>query len=85
MLFNRISCLRRVTRRYRKYRGQTRPDMGEGCNEKLDADFVKWILWKGRKRKNWKKFKALAEQYPQKTVIIRNQRQLERFYKEQEI
>ena len=39
LLFNRFSCLSRVTRRYLKYKGQSRPDMAEGCCEKLDAEF----------------------------------------------
>ena len=30
----------RVTKRYLQYRGQTRPDMGDGCNEKLDLEFL---------------------------------------------
>ena len=37
LLFDRFRCLRRVTRRYLTYRGRTRADMAEGCNEKLDA------------------------------------------------
>ncbi|MBR6650743.1 MAG: BlaI/MecI/CopY family transcriptional regulator, partial [Clostridia bacterium] len=30
------SCLYRVTRRYLTYKDSSRPDMGEGCKEKLD-------------------------------------------------
>lgn len=51
LLFGRISCLLRCVRRYRRYKGKSRPDMAEGCNEKLDFEFVKWILWKGRSRR----------------------------------
>lgn len=83
MLFNRFDCLRRVTKRYRKYKGKTRPDMGEGCSEKLDAAFVKWILWEGRGKKQRKNFASLASEYADKTVVIKNQSQLDKFYEEQ--
>ena len=48
LLFNRFAALRRVTLRYRRYRGKSRPDMAVGCEEKLDAAFVRWVLWGGR-------------------------------------
>ena len=83
MLFGRFDCLYRVTKRYIKYKGSTRPDMGVGCNEKLDAAFVKWILWEGRSKKQQRNFASLAARYSDKTIIIKNQRQLEAFYKEQ--
>lgn len=37
LLFNRFACLHRVVKRYKKFKNTTRPDMGKGCNEKLDA------------------------------------------------
>ncbi len=79
LLFNRFACLFRAYRRYRKYKGQTRPDMAEGCNEKFDCEFARWILFDGRKKKARDRYKNLAEKYPDKTVIIKNQRQLTRF------
>ncbi len=36
-------CLSRVTKRVWRYWGQTRPDMAEGCPEKVDLKFVRWI------------------------------------------
>ena len=41
--FPRLLCLWRITRRFLKYRGQTRPDMAPGCVESLDWDFAKWV------------------------------------------
>lgn len=41
-------CLYRVLQRRLKYRNTNRPDMGEGCNEKVDLDFLGWI-WNFRK------------------------------------
>ena len=34
LLLNRLDCLQRVCR-YRTYRGSSRPDMTEGCREKI--------------------------------------------------
>jgi adenylate kinase family enzyme len=41
----RLLCLWRVLKRSMIYRRRSRPDMGAGCQEKLDLDFVKFLLW----------------------------------------
>ena len=81
MIFGRIPCLIRVIKRYFTYKGKTRPDMGAGCNEKIDWPFVKWILWEGRSKKTRERFKSLTDKYPEKVTVIRNQRQLDRYIK----
>ena len=82
MTFGRFNCLLRGTRRYRKYRNTTRPDMAEGCSEKLDAEFVKWVLWKGRRKAQRRRLAGLRERYGDKTVTLRNQRQADAFLEE---
>ena len=82
LLFNRFACLRRVVKRYRRYKNLTRPDMAEGCPEKLDGEFVLWVLFGGRKRAARKRYKKLRETYPEKTVVLKNQRELDAFWKE---
>ena len=77
--FSRISCLFRAHRRYRKYKNTTRPDMGDGCNEKFDLDFVKWLLIGGRSGKEKARRKETESKYGEKLVVIRNQRQLDAF------
>lgn len=44
-------CLLRIFRRAVEWRGKTRPDMTEGCHEKLDWEFLKftWNYWPGRR------------------------------------
>ena len=79
MNFNRFTCLHRIIKRYKTYRGQSRPDMGEGCEEKVDAEFVKWVLWKGRTKNTKQKFKDVMNKYPQKVTVIKNQRRLDAF------
>ena len=60
-------------KRLRRYRGQSRPDMTPGCAEKLDWEFVGYIL----------KFKredlsALQREFPDLTIIrVRSHRQAE--------
>ena len=39
----RYLCLFRVIKRRIRYHGKTRPDMNEGCKEKIDPEFLKWI------------------------------------------
>ena len=46
-------CLWRVLKRWRQYRGTNRPDMTEGCPERLDPEFLLYVLnfrsaWQGR-------------------------------------
>ena len=81
LLFDKLSCLYRVTRRYLKYKNKTRPDMAEGCKEKLDWEFVKWILRDGRTKESKERYRSLIACYPQKTIVVKNQRQLDRVQK----
>ncbi|MCR5664022.1 MAG: AAA family ATPase [Oscillospiraceae bacterium] len=79
LLFNRFSSLARVTERYRRFRGKSRPDMTEGCAEKLDAEFLWWVLWRGRTRPRRAHYAAIAARWPDKCVILKNQRQIDAF------
>ena len=74
--FSRLACLRRAYHRYRTSRGRVRESAAEGCEEKLDAAFIKWILWDGRTRARRARYKALGAQYPEKLTVIKNQRAL---------
>lgn len=79
MLFNRFVCLKRAYSRYRRYKGMTRPDMGEGCPEKLDSEFIRWILHNGRTRSKKAGYKAICRKYPDKVTILKSQRELDNF------
>lgn len=81
LLFNRVSCLYRVTRRYWKYKNATRSDMADGCTEKLDLEFVKWVLREGRKKTSRQRYQGVLAQYPDKTIVVKNQRQLNAVHK----
>ncbi len=77
LLFNRAVRLCRVLRRRRKYRGKNRPDMTEGCPEKVDAEFVAWVLWKGCRPEADRRMRDIVRRYPEKTHLLENQRQVD--------
>jgi len=79
LAFHRFACLYRALKRLHTYRGRNRFSMTEGCPEKVDWEFVKWLLWQGRGKKHRELFNGVARQYPEKCVILKNQRQLSRF------
>lgn len=81
MEFGRLACLWRVIKRLHRYKNTARPDMAEGCGEKIDAEFVRWVLWEGRTRAIRKGRRALTEKYADKVTLIKNQRQLDRYCK----
>lgn len=78
--FNRFSCFFRAVARYFKYRGKTRKSAAEGCPEKLDFAFIRWILYEGRTKKKRKHYADIVETYGDKTVVLKNQKELDGFY-----
>ena len=41
---SKLVCLRRIIKRRLSYRNRARPDMAEGCHERLNLEFVSWVL-----------------------------------------
>jgi len=78
--FNRLTCFLQAYERYKAYKGKTRPDMANGCNEKLDYEFIKWLLISGRNKEQRIYFKKIIEKYPQKMIILTNRRQAEEYF-----
>lgn len=75
-------CLFRVLKRRIQYHGKTRNDIGEGCIEKLDWAFLKFIITTYGPRKE--KMKERLQQYAAagKTVhYLKTARQIEGFLK----
>ncbi|MGL4773550.1 MAG: DNA topology modulation protein FlaR, partial [Clostridium sp.] len=62
MNFPRRVCLYRAIKRYFMYKGKTRESMTEGCNEKIDFEFVWWILHEGRNREKMKHYRDLMQE-----------------------
>ncbi len=64
----RLLCLWRIARRFWRYRGQTRPDMASGCEEKMDWEFVKWV-WDYPKRSRPIVLQALRRNAKKREII----------------
>ncbi len=77
--FNRFFCLKSAFKRYFTYKGKTRPDMAEGCEEKMDIKFIFWILFKGRTRKKRNHYKRIRNRYPSKTFWLTDRKQVNRY------
>ena len=77
LLFGRATRLWRVCRRYRQYKGQSRPDMAQGCSEKLDGDFARWVLWDCCTPEKNRQMKDIVRRYPQKSHLFLNQLQVD--------
>lgn len=80
--FNRFLCFKRTVLRTIKYRGQSRPDMTEGCPDKMDFEFAKWVLYGGRKKreKTLRMLDDVKQIYPEKQVyILKRPKQVEEF------
>ncbi|MDP4147263.1 MAG: hypothetical protein Q8936_22780 [Bacillota bacterium] len=67
---NRFTCLYGFVRRYLKYRGTQRPDISEGCIEKIDIDIVKYILFDYPNKKNQRQKLFNEAKKDEKSVII---------------
>ena len=75
----RLLCLWRVTKRRLLYRQRSRPDMAEGCNEKLDREFISWV-WNYSHRSRPRVIKLLNENSESKKVVwLRSKADVERF------
>lgn len=66
---NRFICLYRFLRRYLKHKGTVRPDISEGCTEKVDIEILKYILFDYPKKKDQRQ-KLFAEAIKDKKNLI---------------
>lgn len=78
--FSRFACLRGVAKRVLTTYGKVRPDMGEGCPERFDFDFLKWI-WNFNKNKRESYYRLLNEVEGVETIALKNRRQVKKFLK----
>lgn len=70
-------CLYRVIKRRVMNIGKTRPDMGEGCKEKIDWKFIKFIIttYYPRKRKMGERFNSFQSFGQPKDIITLKSKQ----------
>ncbi|MGH1283966.1 DNA topology modulation protein [Bacillus toyonensis] len=78
---HRTICVYRAFKRIVQYRNKTRPDMGAGCEERLDLQFFKWI-WEYPNKKKPAILKRLDQLSKGKEVIIlKSPNKVKRFLK----
>ncbi len=70
----RLVCLISVIKRVLFSLGRTRPDMGEGCPERFDLSFLKWV-WNFSKEKQ-QKYLSLLDGCGKTVYRIRSRREL---------
>ena len=75
----RLLCVWRVTKRRLTYRNRSRPDMAEGCAEKLDFEFISWV-WNYSNRSRPKVVKLINENKASKKIVwLRSNADVEKF------
>ena len=76
--FSRLACLMGVVKRVLTTYGKVRPDMGEGCPERIDFEFLKWV-WNYNKNKRERNYRLLNEAEGVETIVLKNRRMVKRF------
>ena len=71
--FSTLTCLLGAFQRFLRFRGRTRPDMTEGCPERLWWPYLKWI-WTYRRDRRPKILQTLNELRKDKRIVIVNTR-----------
>lgn len=79
LYYNRFFCLKSVIKRYKHYKGKTRPDIADGCEEKIDREFLFWVLCKGRTKQRRKQLINRAKSH-KCGLIFKNRKQLFKYY-----
>lgn len=77
--FPTIVSLWGIFKRWIMYSGKKRPDITEGCNEKIDWEFFSWVLT--YRRRNRKKLLAMLDKYSENrsVFILRSRREADDF------
>ena len=76
--FSRFACLLGVLKRVLTTYGTVRPDMGEGCPERIDFEFLKWV-WNYNKDKRERNYRLLNEAEHAETIVLKNRRAVRKF------
>lgn len=81
----RLLCVWRIVKRRLRYRNRSRPDMAEGCSEKLDWEFIQWV-WNYSRTSRPKVVKLLEEHSQSKRIVwLHSNREVERFLASQHL
>ena len=78
--FERWECLLGVAQRILAYRGKVRPDMAEGCPERFDWEFIKFV-WNFNKNNRVMNYTYLAQAKHAEQIVLKNRREVRAFLK----
>ena len=76
--FSRWACLLGVVQRYWKNKGKVRPDMADGCPERLDWEFVKFV-WNFNKNNRVRNYTWLGQARHAKKIVLKSRREVKEF------
>lgn len=80
--FGRLTCIARALKRWIKNYGRTRYDLGEGCPEKIDMEFLSYI-WGYPARSRTATIDSLAGvRPPARVYLLKGNRAVSRFLSE---
>ena len=78
--FPRLVCLMGVIKRIVTTYGKVRPDMGEGCPERFDMEFLQWV-WNYNKNNRERNYQLLKEAAHAEKIVLKNRRAVKQFLK----
>ena len=76
--YPRWQCVLGVLKRILTNYGRTRPDMGPGCKERFDWEFLCWV-WNFNRDKRDRFYRMIRETNHAKAIILRNRKEGEKF------
>lgn len=79
--FSRFACLMGVAKRVLTTYGKVRPDMGEGCPERIDWEFLQWV-WNFNENKQEKNYRLLNETEGIEKIVLKNRRAVKQFLRQ---
>lgn len=77
--FSRARCLYQAIKRYLQNIGTVRKDAADGCIEKIDLEFIRWIIKDGRTKAKQLHYQKIWEQYRHKCVVFHNRKDVDRW------
>ena len=80
--FPRRICLYRALKRYFNNKNKTRESMATGCIEKMDWEFIWWILHEGRTKSIRAHYRQIASLYEDKFLVLKKQKQVDTYLKQ---
>lgn len=76
--FNRWACLLGMCQRVLGSYGRVRPDMSDGCPERFDPEFIKWI-WNFNKNNRVRNYTWIAKARHAQSIVLKNRREVRQF------